>query len=115
MNMEKKKQCEKMVFGNGVYRYRQCQRNAIITDADGKCYCKQHSPEETGKRVQKNHTKATEKYRTERRQRHYGYVGEQAIDFLEEIATKLEDNKSPRAMDIVKEIKGKVIELRFKG
>ena len=40
---------------------------------------------------------------------------EQAIDFLEEIAEELKDNKSPRAIDVVKKIKSKVIELRFKG
>jgi len=113
--MEKKKQCEKQIWRGGVFRTNQCSRNAVMTAPDGKCYCKQHSPEATAKRIDKSDKGANKKYRTEHRKRHYGYVGETAIDFLEEIATKLEDNKSPRAIDVVKKIKRKVIELRFKG
>ena len=85
MNMEKKR-CEKRVWNDNVFmKSNQCSRNAVMTAPDGKCYCKQHSPEATAKRIDKKDKEANKKYRTEHRKRHYGYVGEQQLIFLKKL------------------------------
>ena len=111
--MKENKKCDKIVRENGVTKYRQCKRKAVMTAEDGKCYCKLHSPEGIAKRLDKNCTKAIEKLNKKKEQTYYGIVGKQALEVLKSVEEDLENSLVPRE-EIINNIKKAIKNLTFK-